>query len=60
MNAVEIQAHARKLKDAHGTAALAEASEKLREYEAAGDKAQAGDWKRIQAALRTMKDPIAS
>lgn len=60
MNGVEIQAHAQKLLSAHGPKALAEAAQKVREYEAAGDKTQAEDWKRIQSALRNMKDPIAS
>lgn len=60
MNAVEVQTHAHKLFAAHGPKALAEAAEKVREYEAAGDQAKASDWKRIESALRNIKDPIAS
>lgn len=60
MNAVEIQAHAQKLFAAHGPKALAEAAAKVRAFEASGDKSQADDWRKIQAALRNRKDPIAS
>ncbi len=60
MNAVEIQTEARKLYAAHGAKALAEAAQKCRELEGAGDKEQARDWKRIEAALQQMRGPHAS
>lgn len=60
MDAIEIQTHARKLHAAFGDRALVEAAEKVRKYEAAGEKAEAEDWKRIQSALRNLKDPMAS
>jgi hypothetical protein len=60
MNAVEIQMHAQKLYAAHGPKALAEAAEKARQLKAAGEEAQAQDWKRIEAALQTLKGPNVS
>ncbi len=60
MNAVEIQDHARKLYAAHGTKALAEASEKALGYEQMGNKDQAKDWRRIAAALQQLRGPNAS
>lgn len=60
MNTIEIQEHARKLKDAHGDKAILEAAEKARELEEAGDKEQAENWRRIEAALMQMRGPHAS
>jgi hypothetical protein len=60
MNAVEIQAHARKLYEAHGTKALAEAAQMVRELEERGDKRFAEDWRRIRAALQQMRGPSVS
>ncbi|MCP4780066.1 MAG: hypothetical protein ABUJ98_12300 [Hyphomicrobium sp.] len=60
MNAIEIQEHARKLKDAHGDKAILEAAEKARELEEAGDREQAENWRRIEAALMQMRGPHAS
>ena len=60
MNAVEIQTHAQKLYSAHGTKALAEATQKVREFEQRGDKQQALDWKQIESALHQMRGPNAS
>jgi hypothetical protein len=60
MNAVEIQAHARKLFDVYGTKALAEAAQRVRQLEERGDKPKAEDWRRIQAALMEMRGPNAS
>ena len=60
MNAVDIQTQARALFAAHGPKALAEAAEKARAYETAGEKQLAMDWKQIANALRNLKDPIAS
>jgi len=60
MNTIEIQEHARKLKDAHGDKAILEAAAKARELEEAGDKEQAENWRRIEAALMQMRGPHAS
>ena len=60
MNAVEIQTHAQKLFAAHGTKALAEAAQKVRDLEQRGDKQQAQDWKQIERALQHMRGPNAS
>lgn len=60
MNAVEIQAHARKLYEAHGTKALAEAAQMVRDLEERGDKKLVDDWRRIQLALREIRGPNVS
>ena len=60
MHAIEIQEHARKLKDAHGDKAILEAAEKARELEEAGDKEQAENWRRIEAALMQLRGPHES
>ena len=60
MNAVEAQTQAQKLFAAHGTKALAEATQKVREFEQKGEKVQAQDWKQIESALQHMRGPNAS
>lgn len=60
MQAMEIQEQARKLRDAHGDRALAEAAQKAQASERQGDIAQAQTWRRIEAALREMQGPHAS
>ncbi len=60
MHAVEIQDHARKLMEAAGPKAIAEAAQKARSFEEQGDKAQAETWRRIEAALREMQGPRVS
>jgi hypothetical protein len=60
MHAVEIQDHARKLLEAAGPKAIAEAAQKARSLEEQGDKTQAETWRRIEAALREMQGPHAS
>ena len=60
MNAVEIQTHAQSLFAAHGPKALADAAEKVRQFEKNGATADARDWKQIEAALRNLKAPHAS
>lgn len=60
MDAVEIQAHARKLYEAHGAKALAEAAHRVRELEERGDKRLVDDWRRIQSALQVMRGPHVS
>lgn len=60
MNAIEAHTHAQKLFAVQGPKALAEAAEKVRQFERAGDTAQVQDWRQIEAALRNLKSPIAS
>lgn len=60
MNAVEIQAHAKKLFDARGAKAIAEAAEKAKDYEQSGDGERARDWRRIAAALAQLRGPGVS
>lgn len=60
MHAIEIQEHTRKLKDAHGDKAILEAAEKARELEEAGDREQAENWRRIEAALMQLRGPHES
>jgi hypothetical protein len=60
MQAVEIQDHARKMMEAHGARAIAEAAQKAKSYEAQGEKEQAKDWRRIEAALRQLQGPRES
>ncbi|MBA2126903.1 hypothetical protein DLM45_11830 [Hyphomicrobium methylovorum] len=60
MNAVEIQAHARQLFEAHGAKALAEAAQMVRKVEESGDKRLVDDWRRIQVALTQLRGPGVS
>lgn len=59
MQAVEIQDHARKLMAAHGAKAIAEAAQKASALEKQGEKEQAQDWRRVEAALMQMQGPRA-
>jgi hypothetical protein len=60
MNAMEIQNHAQKLYTARGQNALAEAAEKVRQFEKTGDSAQVQDWRQIETALKNLSSPRAS
>jgi len=60
MQAIKIQEHARKLKDAHGEKAILEAAQKARELEETGDREQAETWRRIEDALMQMRGPRSS
>ena len=60
MHAMDIQEHARKLREARGDLALAQAAQKARSFEQQGDTKQAETWRRIEAALRLMQGPHAS
>jgi hypothetical protein len=60
MLATEIQSHARKLFEVHGSKAIAEAAQKARAFENRGDKPEAETWRRIEAALREMRGPRTS
>lgn len=59
MQATEIHDHARRLYEAMGPKALAEAARKAREYEDRGAREEAADWRRIEAALDAMRGPRA-
>jgi hypothetical protein len=60
MQAIEIQEHARKLRDAHGDRAALEAAQKAKSLEAAGKTDEAKVWRRIERALRELQGPRAS
>jgi hypothetical protein len=60
MQAMEIQEHAHKLRDAHGEKAAIEAAQKAKAYEQQGDTEQAQTWRRIEAALLQMQGPHVS
>jgi hypothetical protein len=60
MQAMEIQEHARKLRDAHGEKAAFEAAQKAKAYEQQGNPEQAQTWRRIEAALLQMRGPHVS
>jgi hypothetical protein len=60
VNAVEIQTHAHKLFEVHGTKALAEAAQMVRQFEERGEKSLAEDWRRIEKALQQLRGPNVS
>ncbi len=60
MLATEIHDQARRLMDARGLKAIAEAAQKARDFESHGNKAEATTWRRIEAALREISGPRVS
>jgi hypothetical protein len=60
MEAREIHDYARRFVGAHGDKAELEAAQKAAECERQGQKAQAIDWRRIQAAIKEMRGPHSS
>ena len=60
MKATEIHVAARRLLEAHGDAAIAEAAQIAQSFEAKRNDEQAQIWRRIEAALREMRGPHAS
>lgn len=60
MKAVEIEEYARKLREAHGNKAVAEAARKAAQLENAGRDEEASDWRRIEKALLMMRGPNES
>jgi hypothetical protein len=60
MQAMEIQEHARKLREARGDLAVAHAAQKARAFEHQGNTIEAQNWRRIEAALRQMQGPRVS
>ncbi|HEY7551938.1 MAG TPA: hypothetical protein VH913_20740 [Hyphomicrobiaceae bacterium] len=55
MHTTQIEDYARRLLEAHGEKATAEAAQKAVAFEKAGDKAQAQTWRQIEAALLVMR-----
>jgi len=60
MQATDIQDYARRLFEAHGLKAIAEAAQKASTLEQQGDEEQAKTWRRIEAALVEMRGPHVS
>lgn len=60
MLATEIQAHARKLQERLGAKAALEAAQKAKLLEDKGEREQAADWRRIEAALKQSSGPRVS
>ena len=57
---VEIFDYARRLYEARGAKAIAEAAQKAGALEVQGDGEQARTWRQIESALRSMRGPTAS
>jgi len=60
MDSNTIHDYARRFVGAHGDKAELEAAQRAAECERQGEKRQAGDWRRIQAAIKEMRGPHAS
>jgi hypothetical protein len=60
MHMNEVHDYARRFLGTHGDKAEVEAALKLAECEKTGDKSQAEDWRRIQAAIKQMRGPHVS
>jgi hypothetical protein len=60
VQAIDVQDYARRLLDAHGFKAIAEAAQKASACEAQGEDQQAQMWRRIEAALIEMRGPRES
>jgi hypothetical protein len=59
MLAIEIEEHARKLMEAQGPKAIAEAAQRARSFEDQGATEQAVTWRKVEAALRRLQGPRA-
>jgi hypothetical protein len=60
MDTTEIHDYARRFIGAHGDKAELEAAQRATNCERQGDKGQAEDWRRVQAAIRQIRGPHAS
>jgi hypothetical protein len=60
MDEMSIYDYARRLFDAHGANAIAEAAQKASLLEQQGNRAEAETWRHIEAALKMMRGPSAS
>jgi hypothetical protein len=57
MHTTQIEDYARRLLEAHGERATAEAAQKAVAFEKAGDKEQAKTWRQVEAALLLIRGP---
>ncbi len=57
MDALKTAEYARALYTAHGDKAEAEAAQKMRECEAAGNASEAQDWEAVRRAIRQIRGP---
>lgn len=60
METQKIAQYARALYDAHGDKAEAEAAQKAKQHEEAGELSEAKDWHAIRAAIREIRGPHES
>ncbi|MFY9658713.1 MAG: hypothetical protein WAK01_19370 [Methylocystis sp.] len=60
MQTVDVQDYARRLFEAHGDKAVAEAAQKARALEDQGKPEDAEPWRRIESALKEMLGPHQS
>ncbi|HUW73247.1 MAG TPA: hypothetical protein VMW05_04325 [Methyloceanibacter sp.] len=60
MDMNEVHDYARRFLGTHGDKAVAEASQRATACESVGDKAEAENWRRIQAAIEQMRGPHVS
>ena len=60
MREMEIHDYARRLLEAHGAQAIAEAAQKAISFENQGDVELAKDWRRIEDAMKLMRGPHQS
>ena len=60
MNTADISAIARHLFATQGAKAIAEAAQKARAFQDAGDEEQAKTWQRVENVLREMRGPHQS
>jgi len=60
MREIDIHDYARRLLDAHGFKAIAEAAQKARTCEERGDSEEAQSWRQVEAALKLMQGPHES
>jgi hypothetical protein len=60
MHITEVREYARRLLEAHGAKAIAEAAQRAAACEKSGDKERAETWRRVESALLLMRGPRQS
>jgi hypothetical protein len=60
MREIEIHSYARKLLEAHGPGAIAEAAQNAIDLEARGEVELAKDWRHIEDAMKLLRGPHQS
>lgn len=60
MEISKVNEYARALYASHGDKAEAEAAQKAKKHEEAGDTQEASDWRAIRAAIRELRGPHES